>query len=124
MAQFLSNEWFDKVSALNEQAGTLNLPPKLHTLTLTLLVDDTSLHIKEGKVAKGKLSDANSTIKAPLLLIKTLIENKDISPALEAFMVGQLKIEGDVSTLISLKGAKLTPEQKQLYKDILAMTTF
>lgn len=124
MAHFLSDEWFEAVSLLNEQAGELHLPPKLQGLTLNLLIDNTALHIKEGKIAKGEHALASSTIEAPLSLIKTLAQNKDMTALLEAFLLGQIKIDGDFSTLITLKSAKPTAEQKQLYKDILNMTTF
>lgn len=124
MAYFLSSEWFDKVSLLNEQAGELNLPPKIHNLVLNLWIDDTPLHIKEGKLAKGELSSAKSTVKISLPLAKTLAQDKDLTAALEAFLVGQIKVEGDFSTLFTLKGAKPTSEQKQLYKNILAATDF
>lgn len=125
MPQFLSDEWFDTVTKLNQDANPLNLPPNLKHLILTInLQDGTHFHFKEGKIWQGNHDNPKATLLMTKNILQSLIQNKDESLAIEAFIAGDIRVEGDMSALLALQSVKPTPEQKQLYKDILAMTQF
>lgn len=126
MYQFLSDEWFAKVLQINEATGDLNLPPATQqTFNLSLTDDESgSLHCKHGKIYQGLSSDAIASISTNKQILKAIIANKDIHVAIEAFMTGQLRIDGDVSKILHLQSAHLTLEQKALYQQILAITSF
>lgn len=129
MNKFLSPEWFDAVALLNEQAGDLNLPPNLANLTINVTITgdtDTRLHLSSGKLMQGHSDMASSTIniddKTLGSIIKGGTETTEI--ALEAFMTGKIRIDGDMSQVMALQTAKPSPEQKTLYKAIRDMTQF
>ncbi len=127
MAKFLSQAWFDEVATLNTQAGELNLPPTLAQIILNAKVSGENaadLHLKDGKLAQGLAQDALSTIHIDTDTIAQIISNGDVSVALEAFMMGKIRIDGDMTQLMSLQSAKPSSEQKALYKQIFAMTEF
>lgn len=127
MAQFLSNDWFDKVATLNEEAGELNLPPTLANLRININItgDQTvSLYLKEGKIAQGTLPEAVSTISIDKESLLNIINGNDINLAIEAFMMGKIRVDGDMSAVMNLQSAKPSPEQKVLYKRIKNMTEF
>lgn len=128
MAQFLSEAWFLQVHALNEQAGNLALPPALLQLIINIHIQDSQhpvfLHLKDGKIWQNEHKNAQSTIITDRETAYQLITDKDSSAALEAFMTGKIRIEGDMSALLSLQSTKPTLEQKQLFKAILAQTEF
>lgn len=126
MAQFLSDEWFTMVAQYNDQAGDLHLPPTLsYEFNASLTDDDTiSLHLKDGKIVKGLSDNAVASIKTNRHTLQKLIAGKDLNAVLGAFMMGKIRIEGDMSKILSLQSAKPTPEQKALYKAILAQTQF
>lgn len=42
--------------------------------------------------------------------------------AMEAFMAGKIRVDGDMGQLMSIQTASPSPEQKQLLKNILAIT--
>lgn len=127
MAKFLSDDWFDEVATLNSEIGELNLPPTLAGLLINLNVTGSqtaSLHLKDGKIAKKALPNAVSTINIDHDSLIELIEGKDISLAIEAFMMGKIRVDGDMSAVMNLQSAKPSPEQKLLYKRIKNMTEF
>lgn len=126
MYSFLSDDWFAQVATLNESAGDLNVPPSLQeTFNASLIGDDTiSLHLKDGKIHKGLSSEAVASISIDKDTLAELIAGKDMNVAMEAFMTGKLRIDGDMSKVMGLQSARPTPEQKALYKQILAITNF
>ncbi|MDO5652262.1 MAG: SCP2 sterol-binding domain-containing protein [Moraxella sp.] len=125
MAQFLSEEWFTEVANLNEQAGALNLPPNLANLLVNVQIDgDTpiTLHLQQGKLTKGLIDNAASKVLIDKEVLYSIITGRDVNAVIEAFMMGKIRIEGDMSQVMALQTAKPSPEQKALYKQILAMT--
>lgn len=127
MAQFLSQAWFDTVNALNAQAGELNLPPAIANLIINVSIEQdnpTSLHLNAGKVEQGHHAQAVSTIKITKDALDEIIQSKDPNLAVEAFMMGKIRIDGDISAVMSLQSTKPSPEQKALFKQILAATEF
>lgn len=127
MAQFLSQAWFDTVNALNAQAGELNLPPAIANLIINVSIEQdnpTPLHLNAGKVEQGHHAQAVSTIKITKDALDEIIQSKDPNLAVEAFMMGKIRIDGDMSAVMSLQSTKPSPEQKALFKQILAATEF
>lgn len=127
MAKFLSNDWFEQVEQLNQNAPDLNLPPNLANLRLNINItgdQNISLHLKEGKIAKESLTDATSTINIDHQSLLDIINGNDINLAIEAFMMGKIRVDGDMSAVMNLQSAKPSPEQKLLYKRIKNMTEF
>lgn len=127
MAKFLSQAWFDEVATLNANAGELNLPPNLASLVLNANItgdNPVALHLKDGKIGQNHVDNAVSTVSIDSDTLAQLIAGKDTSVALEAFMTGKIRIDGDMSAVLALQSAKPSTEQKALYKQILAVTEF
>lgn len=128
MAKFLSQEWFDKVAELNNQAGELPLSPAIEKAVFNLQVlqneNDIKLHLKSGKIAQNFADNAQATVRLDDETLAGLIAGKDIGVVLEAFMTGKIRIDGDMSAVLALQSAKPSTEQKALYKQILAVTEF
>lgn len=127
MYKFLSDDWFLMVTQLNDTAGELHLPPNLANSTINVQVNDkqvTKLCLKAGKIHQGFDEKAAATVQLDNEALHSLIANKDINAVLEAFMMGKIRVLGDMSALMNLQSAKPTLELKQLYKAILAQTTF
>lgn len=127
MAQFLSQDWFDEVATLNTNAGDLHLPPTLANLVINLSVTGdtlTTLHLKHGKLAQHHTDNATSTISIDHQILGQLIHQNDINIAIEAFMMGKIRVDGDMTQVMTLQSAKPSQEQKELYKKIKAITEF
>ncbi len=127
MAKFLSQAWFDQVNELNAQAGDLNLPPNLASIILNASVtgeQGANLYLKEGKIHQGNTPDAISNVVIDDATLSNIISTGDVNQAIEAFMMGKIRIDGDMTQVMALQSAKPSQEQKALFKQILAITEF
>ncbi|OOS26379.1 SCP-2 sterol transfer family protein [Moraxella porci DSM 25326] len=127
MAKFLSQAWFDQVNELNAQAGDLNLPPNLASIILNASVtgeQGANLYLKEGKIHQGSTPDAISSVVIDDATLSNIISTGDVNQAIEAFMMGKIRIDGDMTQVMALQSAKPSQEQKALFKQILAITEF
>lgn len=124
---FLSNTWFNCVHELNMMAGDLPLPPNLQTLIINIRLNDENnhhLHLKAGKLWQNSHDHATATLILDCPTLQALIFERRTDAIIDAFMTGKIRVEGDMSALLSLQSAKPSTEQKALYKQILAMTEF
>lgn len=126
MPAFLTDDWFTKVAELTAQAGDLNLPPALNALAINLIVTDAAhqieLALASGKLQKGLAEHAKTTLTMDAETLRKVFLEYDMTAAMQAFMTGKIKVQGDMSQLMSLQTAKASVEQKALFKNILAVT--
>ncbi|WP_343594454.1 SCP2 sterol-binding domain-containing protein [Acinetobacter sp.] len=127
MPAFLSEDWFSTVEQLSAQAGDLNLPPALQNLAVNFVVSDagqnTELSLAAGKIQKGLVGDAKTTLNMDAETLRKVFLEFDLTAAMQAFMTGKIKVQGDMSQLMALQTAKPSTEQKSLYKQILQQTS-
>ncbi|WP_019673852.1 SCP2 sterol-binding domain-containing protein [Psychrobacter lutiphocae] len=127
MAIFLTDDWFAEVDRLTQEAGELNLPPALANVKLNLNVTDTTngedvqAYLAEGVLKRGT-TDADTTIVIDEETLKLVALKGNMNEAMNAFMSGKIRIEGDMSQVMALQTAKPSPEQKALFKQIYEMT--
>ncbi|AXI02536.1 SCP2 sterol-binding domain-containing protein [Aquirhabdus parva] len=127
MATFLTNEWFDKVDQLTQAAGDLNLPPALANLALNMNVSggadgDVDLALDGGKIVKGLSPNAKATLQLDAATLRKVFLEFDMAAAMQAFMSGKIKVQGDMTQLMALQTARPSQEQKDLFKSVLAET--
>lgn len=125
MAKFLSEAWFIQVEQLTQQAGDLNIPKPLQDLKINLIVDTVSeqvnLHLKDGKISAG-LTDATVELSLSEELLRKIFFEFDTKAAISGFMLGKIKVKGDMGQLMALQMSKPSPEQKNLFKKILEIS--
>lgn len=127
MAKFLSQAWFDQVNSLTEQAGDLHLPPSIKNISLNLNVsglenDTVSASFYDGTIHQGTKTDALTTLTLDADTLKAVFLDRDMNRAMEAFMNGKIRVDGDMGQLMAIQTAHPSVEQKELFKNILAMT--
>ena len=127
MPAFLTDDWFTTVETLTAQAGDLNLPPVLANLAINLVVSapegNTELSLAGGKIKKGLSDSAKTTLNMDAETLRKVFLEFDMTAAMQAFMTGKIKVQGDMGQLMALQAAKPSTEQKSLFKTILANTT-
>lgn len=127
MVKFLTTDWFKQVEQLNQQAKELHLAPALANMILNIKITDDQdhkLHLKQGKIYPEFDQQGSSTISIDKQTLSQIIQSGDINLAIEAFMVGKIRVDGDMGQVLALQSTKPSPEQKILYKNILAITEF
>jgi hypothetical protein len=103
--QFLSDDWLSAVQSLAEEAGPGLLPA---TVSLNLLVTggpsgDRELHVAEGAFAAGFV-EAPTKLTLPYDVARAMFVEGNQQAAMQAFMSGQIKVEGDMSKLMAMQG--------------------
>ena len=127
MAVFLTDEWFEQVEQMGQEAGELNLPPALANMIVNLKVSDSDKDIEanfaDGLLHRGLSSDATTTLLLDRSILQSIITDFDTNEIMGAFMGGKIRVEGDMSQLMAVQTARPSAEQKELYKSIKSMTT-
>ncbi|MBF0658647.1 SCP2 sterol-binding domain-containing protein [Psychrobacter sp. NZS113] len=127
MAVFLTNEWFEQVEKMGQEAGELNLPPALANMIVNLKVSDTDQDIEanftNGLLHRGLNDAATTTLLLDRSILQSIITDFDTNQIMGAFMSGKIRVEGDMSQLMAVQTARPSTEQKELYSRIKSMTT-
>ena len=126
MPAFLTDDWFANVEKLTAEAGDLNLPASLSNLALNLVVTGgegtTELALDSGQIVKGASANAKTTFTLDAETLRKVFLEFDMAAAMQAFMTGKIKVQGDMSQLMALQTAKPSQEQKDLFKKVLEQT--
>jgi SCP-2 sterol transfer family len=127
MAKFLSDEWFGKYKQLTDDAGELNIPGPLKDLTININVSFADgaakpVHLVAGVFAQGAATGAPVTVSVPADVAKKIFIDMDQAAGMQAFMSGQMKVDGDVSKLMVLQSVKPSDQQRDLLDDVKAIT--
>lgn len=127
MAKFLSDEWFAKVKELTEDAGEIEVPAALKDLTFNLTVtltdgSEKKVHMHAGQFTPGHKDGAPVTVLLPADAAKKIFLEADSQAGMQAFMSGQMRVEGDVTKLMVLQTVQPTDDLKDLMTDILDIT--
>jgi hypothetical protein len=127
MAAFLSEPWFDEVAKLMASAGDLNLPAPMRNVKVNVTIKraagaDVPAFVQDGVVARGHRDGADATITLDEALARKLFVEADAAAGVQAFLEGQLTVEGDLAKVVAMQTAEPSAEQKALAKRIAAIT--
>jgi hypothetical protein len=122
--KFLSDDWFKKVDEFRAQAGNLNVPEALAKITINVKMSDTNqeFQLKAGEFVKGLAPDAAATLTLKSDLAKKIFIENDAQAGMQAFMAGELTVDGDVTKIMEVQTIQPSAEQKALIKKIQGIT--
>ena len=121
--EFLSDDWFAEVRKLMDEAGDLG---GADGVTLNILVTggpsgDKELHAAGGVFGEGFV-EAPTKLTVPFEVAKKVFIEQDQQAGMQAFMQGQIKVEGDMSKLMAMQTQQPSPAAAELGKKIAEMT--
>ncbi len=123
---FLSDAWFAEVEKLRAEAP--EPPAALKDLVLNIVVQggpdgDREIHIAAGNFEQGLADGAPTKLSVPYDIAKSMFIDGNQQAAMQAFMSGQIKVEGDMSKLMAMQSAgSPSPEQTAFQEKIKALT--
>ena len=124
--EFLSDEWFAKVDELKNAAGDLNVPEAMQDIVINVNVtngdDVKKMHLKNGEFHNGFEDAAPATLTVEKELAKKIFIDNDQAAGMQAFMAGEIKLEGDMSKVMALQTSPPSDEQKALLAKIKEIT--
>jgi putative sterol carrier protein len=129
MPAFLSDPWFAEVQKLIAAAGDLKLPEPMKDVAVNATIrrsqaagGDVLVFLKDGVVAQGHRPVADATISLDEALAKKLFVEADAVAGVQAFMTGELVVEGDLAKVVAMQTTEPSAEQKALVHKIAAIT--
>ena len=101
---FLSDEWLDEVKKLASEVDSGSAEP----ITLNLVVTggpqgDRELHVADGTFGAGLQEGAPTKLTVPYDVARNMFIKGDQAAAMQAFMSGQIKVEGDMTKLMAMQ---------------------
>jgi len=120
--QFLSKSWFSEVEKLRAEAGDIPVPDAVKNIKLNIVVTghpegEKQMHMEAGEFKEGLLDDAPTKLILPFpIAVKTFIEG-DQQAGMQAFMSGQIKVEGDMAVMMQMQGGGPPSPQAQALQD-------
>ena len=125
--KFLSEAWFTEIESLRDEAP----PPGAGVADLVLNIvvtgapdGDVEVQLNKGQFERGHAADAPTKITVPYDVAKDIFINGNQAAGMQAFMAGQIKVEGDMTRLMAMQssGGTPTPEQKAFQEKLQAIT--
>ena len=107
--QFLSDEWFDEAEKIRAEIGP-EVPAIIKDLVINLKVTggpsgDIEAKMDGGRFVKGLAADAPTTLTVPYDIAKKMFIENDQNASMQAFMSGQIQVEGDMAKIMSMQAA-------------------
>ena len=115
MPQFLSESWFSEVEKIRAEVGEIPVPEAIKSIKLNVVVTEhpegeKQLHLSGGDFQQGLLDDASTKLTMPFPVAVAVFKG-DQQAGIQAFMSGEVKVEGDMSVLMQIQSAG-QPSQK------------
>lgn len=124
--EFLSNEWFAKVDELVASAGDLKIPEAMKAVEVNITVKsatgDKQIHLKEGLFGPGHQAAATTKLTLTEDLARKIFIEADAAAGVQAFLAGEMQVEGDIAKLVAMQTVEPSDPQKKLTKQIAEIT--
>jgi putative sterol carrier protein len=129
--QFLSPEWVEEAKKIYEASGggAAGVPAmRMNQVITDVPFGDGSIdaHIDSSGGAMqmdlGHIEGAEVKITVPYSVAKAIFIEGNAQAGMQAFMSGQIKVEGDMTKLMAMQGAAPDAAAAELQQKILAIT--
>jgi hypothetical protein len=124
---FLSDGWFAEATRIFEEIAP-PVPAAIQDLVINLRVKggpggDVEARMAAGQILKGFGAGAPTTLTIPFDVARKMVVENDQNAAMQAFMGGQIQIEGDMTKVMAMQAAGPPgPESLQVAQRIREMT--
>jgi len=123
---FLSDAWFAAVDAVYEANGG---PPTIsHKIKMNQIItgspwgDDVRIFVDSSdglmKINKGALDDAEVTMTVDYDTAKAILVEGNSQAAMQAFMAGKIKIQGDMTKLMAMQANQPDDRARKMADEI------
>jgi len=124
---FLSEAWFKEAERIRNEINP-PVPDAIKNIVVNLLVKngpegDVEARIQGGKFEKGLAQSAPTKLTVPYDVAKAMFISGDQQASMQAFMTGQIQVEGDMAVLMQMQMAgPPSAEAVQLQERVKSMT--
>ena len=120
MPQFLSESWFSEVDKIRAEMGEIPVPEAIKNIKLNIVVTEhpegeKQLHMAAGDFQQGLLDDASTKLTVPFPVAVAVFKG-DQQAGIQAFMSGQVKVEGDMAVMMQMQSAGPPSQQAEVLR--------
>jgi hypothetical protein len=125
---FLSDGWFTQADKIQNEVNA-PVPAAIQDLKINMQVTgapdgEISFRMEAGKLVKGHAADAPTKLVIPFAVAKAMLIDQNQQAVMQAFMSGQIRVEGDMAKLMQMQMAgPPSPEAQKVSQLIKEMTT-
>jgi putative sterol carrier protein len=129
---FLSDEWAAEVRRLHDEVVTQPASTaqsvRMNLVLLEAPFGDGSLdgHLDTSSgdvvVDTGHLEDPDLTVTVDYETAKAILVDGDAQAAIQAFMAGRIKVDGDIAQLLAMQNTPVDPAHQELASRIREIT--
>lgn len=129
---FLSDEWTAEVRKLHDEIASKAAVPA-HPVRMNLVLTevpfgdgtiDAHLDTSDGNLSldHGHVEGADLTVTVDYETAKQILIEGNAQAGMQAFMAGRIKVEGDMSQLLTIQSAPIDPAHQELALRIREIT--
>jgi hypothetical protein len=124
---FLSDSWFEEVERLRAEVNP-EVPAAVKDIVINMVVKDgpdgdIEARMDSGRFVKGLTDDAPTKLTVPYDVARKMFIEQDQNASMQAFMNGQIQVEGDMAKLMSMQaGGPPSEDAKKVQDAVIAMT--
>ena len=124
---FLSDGWFAAAEKIQAEVNP-PVPPAIQGLKINMQITggpsgDVAFRMDNGRMLKGFANDAPTKLVIPFAVAKAMLIDNNQQAAMQAFMSGQIRVEGDMAKLMQMQMAGAPgPEAQKVSQLIKEMT--
>ena len=122
---FLSDDWFTEAHKIRAEAGDLGGDSDLQ---INVVVTggpegDKEVHLSNGEFGQGLVDGAPTKLTVPFDVAKATFIEGNQQAAMQAFMSGQVKVEGDMTKIMAMQSQSPSQAQQDLTAKIREITS-
>jgi hypothetical protein len=115
--QFLSDDWFSEADRIVTDVAP-PVPDAIKDLVINFRIKDApdgdvEARMDGGRLVKGFGDDVPTIVNLPYEVARQMLVDNDQNAAMQAFMSGQIQVEGDMSRIMAMQGAGAPSEESQ-----------
>jgi hypothetical protein len=123
---FLSDDWLAEAKKISDEFGGDDAGPGSDITVNVVVTDgpegDRELHMSGGVFDSGLLDGAPTKLTVPYEVAKDMFVNGNQQAAMQAFMSGQIKVEGDMTKLMAMQSQGANPNQAKIQERLKEIT--
>ncbi|MGA3214317.1 MAG: SCP2 sterol-binding domain-containing protein [Acidimicrobiales bacterium] len=129
---FLSDEWTAEVRRLHDEIVAEPAAPAQNVRMNLVLTEsplgegtiDAHLDTSSGEIVidTGHIESADLTVTVDYETAKAILVDGDAQAAMQAFMSGRIKIDGDIAQLLAMQNTPVDPAHQELARRIREIT--
>ena len=127
MPAFMTDEWFQAASTVRAESEPFDtgIAARINLIVLDGESDPIHANINTHDgfgLDKGHVDTPDVTLTIPVAVARKMFIDGDQQAGMQAFMAGQLTVEGDITKVMSLQGTMGRPEAMALRERVAAIT--